>query len=351
MLYAEYYATPLVTVYRRRTLPAPGLVLRRPGERIASDHIVAEADVPQGYHLLDLERLMDMRIANVRQILALPIGSAVRQGDVLARTPGLFKRECHSPVDGKILDARRGKVLIQVQPRHVDLTAFYPGRIFSLVLDRGVVIETTGALVQGLWGTGREVRGRLECLASDPGADLPPDAVSPAHMGIILVCGRTLTLELIMQANENRVGALVVGSMPSQLVPAVEASGLPVIATEGLGDMPINARAFEVLQSYAGRETCFNPAVRTRWQVHRPEVLIPLPSEGQAPSAKPGAQLQVGSRVRGMRAPYAGQIGQVVALPPTPQGLASGLQAWGAEVDFESVGRVFVPLANLEIVR
>lgn len=351
MLYAEYYATPLVTIYRRRTLPAPGLVLRRPGERVSPDHIVAETDVPQGYHLLDIERLMDMRIADVRQILALPVGSAVRRGDVLARTPGLFKRVCHSPVDGKILDARRGKVLVEVQPQHVDLTAFYPGRIFSLVLDRGVVIETTGALVQGLWGSGREVRGRLECLVADREATLSPDAVSPAHMGVILVCGRTLSPDLIRQAGENRVGAVVVGSISSRLAPVIQDSGLAVIATEGFGDLPINGRAFEVLQSCAGRETCFNPLVQTRWQVHRPEILVPLAAEGQAPLVSAGAQLQAGSKVRGMRAPYEGQIGQVVTLPPMPQRLASGLQARGAEVEFESVGRVFVPLQNLELVR
>jgi hypothetical protein len=34
-----------------------------------------------------------------------------------------------------------------------------------------------------------------------------------------------------------------------------------------------------------------------------------------------------------------------------PQRLASGIYAWGAEVDLESTGRVFVPFRNLESIR
>jgi hypothetical protein len=59
----------------------------------------------------------------------------------------------------------------------------------------------------------------------------------------------------------------------------------------------------------------------------------------------------MGTRVRVLRAPYQYAEGVIVALPDLPQRLASGLYAWGAEVDLESRGRVFVPFENMESIR
>ena len=55
-------------------------------------------------------------------------------------------------------------------------------------------------------------------------------------------------------------------------------------------------------------------------------------------------------RVRALRAPYAGQLGQVVSLPAQPQRVESGLRTRGAVVDLDNGSRVFVPLENLEML-
>lgn len=350
-LYAESHITPLARIYRKRVLPGLGLVQCRYGDQVTSDRIIAKADVPMGYHLLDLEDVLGTRIKDLDQVLVVKIGDLVGEGDLIARRRGIFKRECVSPVRGKVLDARRGKVLIEALPKHVELAAFYPGKIVNVVPERGAMIEVTGALVQGLWGTGEELRARLECVAPDGETLLTADMISAVHMGTILVGGRSLDSDAIAQAVENRVAAIVVGSVTSALVPAMEASDLSVIVTEGFGDFPMNPRTFALLRTYSGRETCFSPTMQARWQVRRPEIIIPMPVEGQVPEAVYGAKLEVGTNVRALRAPYENVVGKVVALPQYPQRVASGARTYGAEVELDGEGTVFIPLENIEIVR
>jgi hypothetical protein len=304
-----------------------------------------------GYHLLDLEDTLGGRIRDLDQVLTKQIGDVVNEGELIARRGGLFKRECLSPVRGKILDARQGKVLIESLPKHVELTAFYPGKIVNVIPEHGAMIEVTGALVQGAWGTGQELRARLECLALDGETILTPEMITAAHMGTILVGGRRLDPASIECAVQNQVAAIVVGSVSSALVPEIEDSGISLIATEGLGDFAMNPKTFALLRDYTGHETCFSPLLQTRWQAHRPEIIVPMPVEGQVPEVEYGARLEISTKVRVLRAPYENMVGRVVALSQLPRLLPSGIRAHGADVEIELGGKAFVPFENLEILR
>ncbi len=351
MPFSECLINPSVTVSRERLLPVPGQIVRRPGERVTGDTVVATADVPTGYRLLELERVFGRRVSDMRRAMVKKAGDTVKKGEVIARIGLLFKSECRSPVDGRILDVRAGKVLIEVAPEHIELEAFYPGEITSQVMDRGVVIETHGAVVQGTWGTGREVRGRLEVAVPSPDAAMGADQVLAAYMGMVIVGGRTLDAEALERAVQNQVSAVIVGSISSELLPIVRSLPLTLIVTEGFGDRAISTQAFEILQAHAGENACLSPYTQTRWQVRRPEVIIPLSSNERPPPFEPGAALQVGDRVRVLRLPHAGKIGTVVALPHHRRRVESGIRAPGAEIELEGIGRRFIPLSNLEIVR
>jgi len=223
--------------------------------------------------------------------------------------------------------------------------------VVNVIPDRGALIEITCALVQGVWGTGRELRGQLDCVVPDRESILTADMIHVSQMGTVLVGGRTIGPRAIDAAVENEVGAIVVGSLSSRLIPAIEASGLSVMVTEGMGDLAMSARIFDLLLSNVGREACLSPAVRTRWAVHRPEVVIPLTEETQPPVLEPGQDVQVGDVVRALRAPYTSMVGQVTALPAMPHLLASGVRARVAEVDLGSAGKAYIPFENLEALR
>jgi hypothetical protein len=170
------------------------------------------------------------------------------------------------------------------------------------------------------------------------------------HMGTVLLAGCTLDSEALTAAVQNQVGALVVGSIGSELLPAFQAAPLSVIVTEGFGEFPMSESAFQLLRSFEGREVCFNPVLGMDGGTGRPEIVIPVPTGEPAPDAEDRQQVRVGSRVRALRAPYENALGKIVDLPSRPYHLESGIKARGAEVDLESVGQVFVPFENLEII-
>lgn len=336
--------SPLATIQRTRALPVPGRVLRRVGDKVAADIIVAEAEQRMGYRLLDLQEMLGKPVPDARKVLTKPQrGATIEAGEVLARTGWLVKAQCVSPVTGTILDVRGSKVLIEVASQRVEVKAFYPGTVVKALADRGVVLEVTGAVVQGVWGTGRPLRARIHVSAPDGETPLQLDQTIANQMGTILLGGRTLDQAAIEQAVEAKIAGVVVGSISSELAAAIEATPLAVIATEGLGSVGMNARTFDLLRSYDGREVCFDP------QADVPEIVVPLPADTRAvDNEAPG--LQVGTLVRALRAPYQALTGTVISLPSQMHRVESGVLAMCALVDMEIVGRVFVPLDNLEIV-
>jgi len=338
------FLSSLATVQRVRMLPVPGTVLRRVGDRVAAETVVAQAEQDMGYRLLDLAEMLGKPVSDARRVLVKKRGETVEAGEVLARTGGLLKAECVSPVTGTLLDARGSKVLVQIAPLHIDLTAFYPGTVVKVIPDRGVVIEVTGAVIQGVWGIGKLLRASIQVAASNGETPLQVGQITLNQMGTILLGGRTLDRAAIEQVVQTKIAGVVVGSISSELMPAIEASSLSVLVTDGIGSVGMNARTFELLRSYDGREVCLNP------QANPPEIVVPLPPDTRTEGSRDAHTLQVGSRVRAVRAPYQSLIGTVVSLPVHKRRIESGVLVRGAWVDLEVVGRVFVPLDNLEVI-
>jgi hypothetical protein len=346
----------MVTIRRTRTLDYPGRVTRRLNDRVAADSVVAEANVPQGYRLIEMDMALGVRGRRaserlVRKAMIRRIGDVVERGEPIARTGTLRKKEIASPVAGQIVDMRDTRVLIEAVPQVVELLALYPGRIVDLIPQRGVVIETTGILVQGAWGCGPAQRTTL--ASAVPAGDVPLLAgqITGEHVGAVLLGGRTLDADAIAQAVDARVRGVIVGSIHGDLVPVIAESGLSVIVTEGFGDSPMHPDAFELLSSCVDQEVCFQPSTRVEHRAQRPEVFCFVPGQEHPALTAPSEALSLGTRVRVLRAPYQNAIGEIVSLPRRPRRLVSGVIAWGAEVDLEPAGVAYVPLENLEIIR
>jgi hypothetical protein len=186
-----------------------------------------------------------------------------------------------------------------------------------------------------------------------PGADVPllGGQISGEHMGMVLLGGRSLDANVIAQALEIRVRGIIVGSIHSDLVPALRESGLSVIVTEGFGDMPMHPRAYALLHSIAGQEVCLQPSAGAERKTQRPELFCLSPSQDRPAPIEPSSMLDVGDQVRVLRAPYQNAVGEIVSLPTHPRRLASGIVTWGAEVDLGSAGTAYIPLENLEMTR
>jgi len=348
----ETQVTPLTNVRRERVLPVPGETLVHIGERVEPTQVIARANLPGDFRILPVARLLGIPVSQVERCMRVNLGDDVQQNQVIAARRGLLARSVKSPIDGIMTASGGGRVLIEAQPTLFELRACIHGTVSNVLEHYGAVIETVGAVVQGVWGTGGDSSGVLKCIVKSPEKPLRAKAIDPSCHGTILVGGAGLNETTIKRAQELQVRGIVTGGLPPELLPLVEELPFPIVVTEGIGTVPMSTPIFHLLTTNDGREASISGQVQPRWGIVRPEVIIPLPAETLPPAeTQPGVPLTVGTRVRVIRAPHMGAVGTVRALPAHARRIETGVRVHGAEVDVGQEAPIFVPVANLEILR
>jgi len=344
--------TPLTRLRRERLLPLSGEVLVNEGQEVEPSQVVARTYLPGDFHILPVARLLGVSSSKAKKFLRVERGDEVQQGQVIAKRGMLFGRAVKAPIDGVVTASGGGRVLIESQPTLFELQAYVPGEIIQVIEGYGVMIETSGALVQGVWGSGPEGVGVLRTLVKGPDRPLRADMLDPACHGTILVGGRGLDEDVIERAEGLEVSGIVLGGFSADMLPAVEACPLPVVVTDGIEADAMAEPIFDLLSTNEDREAVISGHFETRGKFVRPEVFVPLPAES-VPSTETqiGAPLTAGARVRIARAPHLGKIGTVRQIPPHASRTKTGVRARGAIVDIGTEEPVFVPLANLEVIR
>jgi hypothetical protein len=230
--------------------------------------------------------------------------------------------------------------------------ALLSGLVFNVMPERGVVIAATGALIEAAWGTGEQSSGRLRVLTGSPDQAMTPELVLPTCQGYVVVGGQLSRRETLQQAARVRVRGMIVGSLHADLFPLLQVLPYPVLLTEGFGKMGMLSQTFSLLQDHDGREAMLSTVSPVSGIARRPEILIPVESTAEFLSYEHHPlRLTIGSEVRGLRAPYLGQQGRIVALPNSPQLLESGLQQSVAKVELTCGQQAWIPLINLEAIR
>lgn len=351
----ESRITPLTLIRRERLLPVPGQVLVHTGETVGPADVVARCQVPGMMRIVDVSRALRLGRDRASESIRKSPGESVQANEVLAAPAGLLgrlRRACRSPVDGEIIEVRDGLVLIEEAGTPLELRAHLKGQVTNVMPNRGAVISAAGAVIQGAWGNGGEAEGVLKLLVDSPQKPVRNRLVDVSCHGTVIVGGRIGEERALEQAVEVRVRGMIVGSVSADLGPYLESLPFPVLVTEGFGSMPMSDPVFALLHANAGREVMVTADMKSRWGARRPEVLIPLRAEDEKPSEEPGPRLlQVGDRVRLLRAPYVGSVGTVRDLPPRPQLVESGVRLPIAVVDLAQEQAVAVPLQNLELIR
>jgi hypothetical protein len=368
--------SPAAVIRRVRRLPLSGTVLVSPGDRVAPEDVVARSELPGEPVTLDLCRALGLAPADVPAGLRVQPGDRVAAGQVLATARGLFGlglREVASPLDGtvELVSPLTGQITLRGAPMPVEVCAHVAGRVCEVLPAEGAVIETVGALIQGIFGVGGEARGRLRLAAGGPGDVLDAVESGPGAAGAVLVGGALATRRGLATAAAAGVAGLVVGGVSDADLSAFlgrdlgasatgqEAVPFPVILTEGFGRMAMAERTFRLLASLEGREASISGATQIRAGVQRPEVIVPDVGAGAgagpaAPAAgNPMAQaLCPGALVRLVREPHFGAVARVVALPAEPQAIETEarVRVLRALLPGAGEGEVTVPRNNVELV-
>ena len=346
------HVTPMTIVRRDRTLPVPGTVTARMNERVQAVDVIAEAETAPRHVFLDLARGLGLPAKEALQHLVRQKGDRVEGGDTIAGPVGVARRTVRAPADGRVVAIEGSRVLFEVRGDPVGLRAGIPAMVVGSDGTQTVTLEVTAALVQGIWGNGRQEFGVIRTLGSGPGARVQTDMLDVNLRGAVLIGGTCDQAAPLHQAVELMVRGIVLGSITSDLIPVALRLPYAVLITEGFGVLPMNSAAYGLLTSNVGRDVAIDarpPADRYSFQ--RPEIVIPLPPSRQADFPEDVIPLAAGVRVRILRAPFHGAVGVVRDLPAKAADFASGLLARSANVEIEGLGNRMIPLANLEVIQ
>lgn len=343
------HVLPLTTIRRPRLLPAPGKVLVREGQKVNSGDVVAEYRALGQHILIDIRRgLAIPTVADAQKLIERREGEKLKAGDVLAQTKGLLARVVRSPVDGDLVAIHGGRVLIEVPGEVVRLTAGFAGTVEEVIPERGVVIRATGALIQGVWGNDHFDQGMMLLVAHSPEQELVAGRLDVSMRGAVAVAGPCADPDALRVAEELPLRGLVLSSLAIDLVPQANALKIPVVVVEGLGKIPYSAPVFKILSTSEKRDVCVKASARNPFSGERPEIILPLPAEGQeAPATLDYLSGQV-VRVRGLSVPVL--TGVITQVRSGQTLLLSGVHAPAADVRLENNDLVTVPLANLDVL-
>jgi hypothetical protein len=351
----ETRITPLMAIRRERLLPVRGEVLVRMGEWVEGVDVIARAELPSQRRVVDVAASLRVSADLVEQSLRKRLGDRVEANDILATHKGplgVFRRSCRAPEGGTIAAVQGGMIVLEAKSETLELRAHVRGQVVNVMPDRGVVISTSGAWIQGVWGNGKEANGVLNAVVDDPAAPLRAQDLDDNCRGSIVVAGAGADEGALRAAEEHEVQGLVLGSVDAALYSLLEEIPYPVMVTEGMGYVHMSRPIFELLIAHDGREASLSTMTQARWGAVRPEIIIPLLAENGQPERRKAIEpLAPGAVVRIVRQPYIGLTGQVVQVPTLARPVESGVRLHLAQVEVAGTGLVSVPVFNLELIR
>ena len=333
----------------------------RDGEPVAALQTIARRAARGEIRVVNVAHILGLNDLDLARVMVKKRGDRVEAGETIAARRGMLPflhKPCRSPVTGRLVAISGGCVVIEgassAEAEWQDLLAFANGKVVSIIDQRSVTVETTGAVVAGACGVGGEGHGILQVAVRGPTEPLTPTDVGSARSDAVLIGGSGLSPEAIDRAKEMKVGGIIVGSIGASLLDLAPPP-FPIVATEGYGERPMSPVVFDTLKRFEGREVSLGvPAGQGTGP--GPLIIIPL-----APLAAGGIPVdsvsagpaRMGDRVRAVRQPLSGRVGEIVSLPDEPRRLPSGLSLTGAQVAFamnslQESERRFVPWLNLE---
>ena len=350
MLAPMLHVLPLTTIVRERTLPVAGKVNAHMNQRVNPTDVIAEASFAREHVLLDVARTFGVSANAAEKMIKVNEGDRLAVGALVAESGGMISRAIRAPRAGRVMVAGGGQVLMEVGDARIELKAGLPGTVIQVLTERGVVIRTTGALSQGVWGNGRIDSGLMRVLIEKQDDVLTADRIDVSMRGAVILGGHVRDVETLRAATEHQIRGLIIPSMLSPLIQTAYQMRYPILVLDGFGALSMNSAAFKLLTTNKEREVTVNAEHFDRYSGNRPEAIIPLPVTNEPDEPKPYDAFAVGLTVRMRRPPYVGMIGTIAGLPTGLSMLQSGLRAPAADVKLENGETVTVPLVNLELV-
>lgn len=341
---------PLTKIRRERVLPVPGRVLVHTGQKVSATDVIAEARLNQTHVLLDVSGMLGTSPAQVEPTLRVTPNQVIGEGDIIAGPVGLIPRVVRAPQAGRVIYYSQGQILFELEPTPFLLQAGLDGIVKNVIADKGAVIESHGALIQGVWGNGCIDQGNLVLATSSPKDELLPEMVDISMHDMILLAGHVTRPETLKAIQQASVRGLIVASLSANLVPLAGQFKYPILVLDGFGKITMNSNAYRILVANEKRMVSVNASNWDRFTNSRPEVVIPLPAGEGVDVAQSSTIFSPGQSVRIVRNPMAGETGKLIALRSEQSIMLNGLRVPSAVINLENGDQTVVPLVNLDVI-
>jgi hypothetical protein len=353
MFIDQRFANNLMRVRREVRLPenAVGGFSVTEGQSIDIRSKVGRVMIPNRHVIIEAAQELGLRNINaLHNLMLVQPNKVVAKDTALAGKDPKRGKRVLAPSDGLVVWVGNGRIIFQEKPEFIDYEAGVRGIITS-VSEKKVAIETTGALLTGVWGNGPTVIATLR-LEPMGGVDvMATDVLDSAYRNEIVVSSRPLTYATFGVMEARAFAGIIAPGMDVSLLPLAEKTPRAIMLTDGFGAQKMNTVAYEFLKEFDSNLGTLNASKPTRANLLRPELVINRLNDDSLKLANPYEGLRPNARVRVTRDPYMGQAGKVTDISKMPQLLDSGLRAIVATVSLTNTGQVVkVPLANLEAI-
>ena len=348
MLAPVRHISPLTPIQRERILPIPGRVVVRQGQSVSPTDVVAECALAPKHFILKIAEGLNVSPDRADKLIQCQKGDNVSKGDVIAGPAGVFQRVVRAPFSGRVKLVGDGKALIEASVSPFELKAGMDGTVARIIPDWGVIIETRGVLIQGIWGNGKAAYGLMQLMLENPEDELIAGQINISARGTIGVGGYCQDPKVLKNAAQAPLKGLVLGSMSSALVPLAQQASFPILILDGFGRLPINSAAYKLLTTAQGRNISLHAQAYQASKGERPEIIITLPTPERLEPPLEVDEFSAGQRVYLMNKSYAAQTGTIEQILSKPFKFPNGIIAPVAEIRLENGDLVKVPLASLE---
>ena len=182
-------------IQKRRRLSLLGEVLVKNGQRVTPDISVAKAMIPGNPQTVNVSNALSCDPEDIEEYMIKKQGDPIKKDEVIAIQKtffGLFSSKCLSPVDGVLehVSAVTGQVIIREPAMPIEVKAYIDGVVTEILDREGVVVETKGAFIQGIFGVGGERDGILKMLVKSGEEVLDGNMINADSKGKIIEIGR-----------------------------------------------------------------------------------------------------------------------------------------------------------------
>jgi len=179
------------------------------------------------------------------------VAAMVKPGDM---------RVSRSPVRGKIKEINLEYGIVTIEPllEELAINAWLPGRV-KQISDRGCLVENQGISIEGIWGQGGEVFGKLQLTEVSAESIMIRDVVSSDEL---------------RKFDEANITGLITGGLHLKDVLDIN-PGYTIVVVEGFGEQPLPEAIRQILHKNVGQTALSCGTTEMRVGVRRPQVIFP----------------------------------------------------------------------------